>query len=743
MIGVPRYIAEHRLNVREKCTPVRQKKRSQAPERNKAIQEEVEGLMEAGIMKEVYYHIWLANLVMVKKNDNSWRMWVDFKDLTKACPKDGYPLPEIDWKVESLCGYPFKCNLDAYKGYHQIKMPHGTRNNKGHRRNIQDPKENKHEAKSQEMHLRGGGGHVPGIHDVQRPNGKLASLNRFLAKSAKKSLPFFKTLKKCANKSDFQWTTKAEAAFKQMKKLIAELPTVTAPMGKEKLIVYLAAAREAVSVVLMTEKEAKKIAEIEHRAGGYDIHYMPKVLIKGQILADFIAERPKDDSRAAPMEVEEELQDPHTLFTDGSSCVDGSRAGLILTNPEGTEFTYALRFEFNATNNEVEYEALIAGLRIAEQMGIKNLQTHVDSRLVANQVNGSYIAKEPGMIQYLEKVKTLTSSFKKFSIKQVPRSENKKADALRSCSMQAGPRSVVAKAIRTRYYWPTMHKDARKVIRECQDYQVHRPVPRNPQQKLTPITSPWPFYKWGIDIVGSFPEGPGKVKFLIVAIDYFTKWIEAKPVATITGNQVKKFVWDNIVCRFGLPGEIISYNGKQFRYNPFKDWCEKLNIRQCFASIKYPQTNGLVERANKSLGEGTKARLDKGSNDWMEEISYVLWAHRTMIKSSNGDTRFLLTYEMEAVILAEIGMPTLMTIEIDMVQNDEALKLNMDLLEEKREQEAIREARSNAKMKKYYNSKVRNTNFKPGDLVYRNNDANHAEDGGKLGPKWEGPYEVI
>ncbi|GKE89613.1 reverse transcriptase domain-containing protein, partial [Tanacetum coccineum] len=76
----------------------------------------------------------------------------------------------------------------------------------------------------------------------------------------------------------------------------------------------------------------------------------------------------------------------------------------------------------------------------------------------------------------------------------------------------------------------------------------------------------------GIDIAGPFPEGPGKVKFLIVAIDYFTKWIEAKPVATIMGNQVKKFVWDNIVCRFGLPGEIVSDNGKQFRDNPFKDW---------------------------------------------------------------------------------------------------------------------------------------------------------------------------
>nr|GEZ21183.1 reverse transcriptase domain-containing protein [Tanacetum cinerariifolium] len=93
-----------------------------APERAKAIQADVQKLVEAGIMREVYYHDWLSNPVMVKKHDGSWRMCVDFTDLNKACPQDCYPLPEIDWKVESLCGYPFKCFLDAYKGYHQIQL---------------------------------------------------------------------------------------------------------------------------------------------------------------------------------------------------------------------------------------------------------------------------------------------------------------------------------------------------------------------------------------------------------------------------------------------------------------------------------------------------------------------------------------------------------------------------------------------------------------------------------------------
>ncbi|GKC19580.1 reverse transcriptase domain-containing protein [Tanacetum coccineum] len=269
------------------------------------------------------------------------------------------------------------------------------------------------------------------LKDVQKLNRKLASLNRFLAKLADRSLPFFKTLKKCTKKSDFHWTTKAKEAFKQMKQLIAELLMLTILMEKEELIVYLAATKETVSAVIMTERKAKHMPiyfvsralrglelnytpmekmilsrlEVARRLqkwsielGEYAIHYRPRVLVKGQILADFIVERLEEDSLDTLMEEEEELPKPWILFTDGSSCTDGSGAGLILTNPEGMEFTYALRFRFDATNNEAEYEALIAGLRIAEQMGVKNLQANVDSRLVANQVNGMYIAKEADMI---------------------------------------------------------------------------------------------------------------------------------------------------------------------------------------------------------------------------------------------------------------------------------------------------------------------------------------------------------
>ncbi|GJW80404.1 reverse transcriptase domain-containing protein [Tanacetum coccineum] len=667
MTGVPRHMAEHRLNVREGCSPVIQKKRGNL---------------------EVY----VDDLVIKSRT-----IVRDIKETFKT-------LREINMKLN-----PKKCTFRVEEG-----MFLGYKVNSKGLKVCPDNVDVVLSLTSPKC-----------LKDVQKLNGKLASMNKFLAKSTEKSLPFFKTLKKTTKKSDFHWTTKAEEVFKQMKQLIAELPMLTAPMEKEELIVYLAAAKETVSAVLMTEREAKQMPiyfvsralrgpelnytsmeklilskpEVAGRLqkwsielGEYAIHYKPRVSVKGQILADFIVERPKEDSPNTLIEEEEELPEPWNLFTDGSSCTDSSEARLILTNLEGMEFTYALRFRFDVTNNEAEYEALIAGLRIAEQMGVKNLQANVDSHLVANQVNGTYVAKEADMVHYLEKVKSLTGGFKAFTIKQIPRSENKKADALSKIASKSFAhlsKQVLVEELKEKsisevevltvveeegdtwmtpiYKYPaeeTLPADMKKaraikrkswrftvingilykksflspwlrcigplqanyVLREihegsCRMHAGTRSVVAkalrtgNPQQKLTPITSPWPFYKWGIDIAGPFPKGPGKVKFLI--------------------------------------------------------------------------TNGLVERANRSLGKGIKARLEARSKNWMEELPHVLWAHRTMIKSSNGDTLFSLTYGTEAVIPAEIGMPTIRTTKVDLVQNNEALEINLDLLEERREEAEI------------------------------------------------------
>ncbi|GJZ56458.1 reverse transcriptase domain-containing protein [Tanacetum coccineum] len=295
MTGVPRSIAEHKLNIRNGYSPVRQKKRGQALERAKAIQAEVQKLIEAGIMREIYYHDWLSNPVMVKKHDGSWRMCVDFTDLNKACLQDCYPLLEIDWKIESMCDYPFKCFMDAYKGYHQIQMAEEDEEKtafhtpRGHTEEelLRDIEETFRTLRKINMKLNPKKctfGAVEGIFlgyvvvpegikpcpdkvdavlqlpspqtikEVQSLNGKLAGLNRFLSKSAEKSLPLFKTLKNCSKKSDFCWTSDAEKAFRELKQHLSKIPTLVAPRPQEELIMYLSASHGEVGAVPMTER---------------------------------------------------------------------------------------------------------------------------------------------------------------------------------------------------------------------------------------------------------------------------------------------------------------------------------------------------------------------------------------------------------------------------------------------------------------------------------------------------------
>ncbi|GKF33825.1 reverse transcriptase domain-containing protein, partial [Tanacetum coccineum] len=174
------------------------------------------------------------------------------------------------------------------------------------------------------------------------------------------------------------------------------------------------------------------------------------------------------------------------------------------------------------------------------------------------------------------------------------------------------PRQVVAKAMNLGYYWPSMHRDARELIRACDDGQTHASVPRLPKADMILVTSAWSFMKWGIDIVGPLPEGSGRVKYLIVATDYFTKWIEAKPLAFITGKQVVNFTCDNIVCGFGIPATIITDNGTQFTNDPFKKWVEKLKIQLISTSFYHPVCRKRISHK----GQKTKPRTTKLSTEW-------------------------------------------------------------------------------------------------------------------------------
>ncbi|KAL0377453.1 UNVERIFIED_CONTAM: hypothetical protein Sradi_3050800 [Sesamum radiatum] len=153
----------------------------------------------------------------------------------------------------------------------------------------------------------------------------------------------------------------------------------------------------------------------------------------------------------------------------------------------------------------------------------------------------------------------------------------------------------------------------------------------------------------GFGFVGPFPQATGQRKFLIVAVDYFTKWVEAEALAKISEKEVIKFLWKNIICRFGIPRALISDNGTQFSGNKLKEWCKGLSIKQFFTSVSNPQANGQTEVTNRTILQHLKTRLGTAKGAWVDELPSVLWAYRTTPRTATGESPFNLSYGTEAV----------------------------------------------------------------------------------------------
>ena len=175
-----------------------------------------------------------------------------------------------------------------------------------------------------------------------------------------------------------------------------------------------------------------------------------------------------------------------------------------------------------------------------------------------------------------------------------------------------------------------------------------------------------------------------QLKFLIVGIDYFTKWVEAEALATVTKKKIRSFVWRNIVCRYGIPRVLVSDNGKQFDNSAFRDFCSELGIKNHYSSLAHPQANGQVEVTNRSLLKIIKTRLEGAKGIWPDELSSILWAYRTIARTPTEETPFRLTYGSDVVISAEVGLASYRVENYEEGRNEEAIRFQLDLVDEVR-----------------------------------------------------------
>ena len=207
--------------------------------------------------------------------------------------------------------------------------------------------------------------------------------------------------------------------------------------------------------------------------------------------------------------------------------------------------------------------------------------------------------------------------------------------------------------------------------------------------------------------MGPFPKTVGNKKYLLVCTDYFTKWVEIEPLANIRDVDVKRFIWKNIITRFGVPYILISDNGLQFDSKAFRKYYSDLGIKNRYSTPAYPQGNGLAEAINKVIMNGLKKRLEDAKGKWIEELPHVLWTYQTMPRKSTGETSFSMTYRAEAIIPLENGFPTMRTGTFTSDGNDELLKRSLDLVEKQRENEIVQLAYYQHKLKQGYDMNVK------------------------------------
>ncbi|KAK8954187.1 hypothetical protein KSP39_PZI001996 [Platanthera zijinensis] len=847
MPGIDADIVCHRLNLHPEARPIQQKRRSVTDKLAEPIREEVSKLLKAGFVSEIQYPGWVSNVVIVKKGDGRWRMCVDFSLLNKSCPKDCYPLPRIDALVDSAVGFSVMSFLDAFSGYHQIRMhppdikdvsfitgdgcycykmmPFGLKNagatyqkmmdrvfqgQKGRNlevyvddlmvksrevdSHLQDLEETFDTLRRYKMRLNplkcifGASkgkflGHLltpVGVEpnpdkvraimelgpprdakEVQRLTGKLAGLSRFLSRAGERCSPFFKTLR---GGRKFEWTPECEEAFQALKRQMTQAPLLQGPKEGEDLFLYLGVGAEAVSSVLVREEGRKQLPiyymsrvlrktelrypifeklafaliisarrlrpyfqahsiqvvtdhplrsifeGVEHSGrlakwsvelSEFDISFVPRLAIKAQAMADFLADyvvEVAEDKLTRPI--------PWKVMVDGASGKHSLGVGVVLESPQGTQIEQTVVIHFSITNNKAEYEAVIAGLRLAKELGVHDVKVLTDSMVVASQINGEFEAREPTLQGYLAKVKGIIGGFQNFSIQHVPREENEQVDHLAKrgprvggtitdlfhpsleegelmeidrrstwmdpfttylstgeypegmdrkklkyksayyllrdgqlyrktlsgllarcvaegevprileevhsgeCGSHSGGRTLEGRIIRQGYFWPTLGHDALEFVKKCHKCQLFAPLQLQPAQRLRSITAPWPFAIWGMDLVGPFPQASGQRRFLLVMIDYFSKWMEVKALAKVTSQIIRNFVWGEIICRHGMPQSIVTDNGPQFASNEFIKFCGELGIDLRFASVHHHRSNGQVEAANKIIVNLLKKKVE-------------------------------------------------------------------------------------------------------------------------------------
>nr|CAN69047.1 hypothetical protein VITISV_022345 [Vitis vinifera] len=426
---------------------------------------------------------------------------------------------------------------------------------------------------------------------LQRLTNRLTALGSFIVRFTNKLRSFFLTFK---GASTFGWIDKCEQAFEVVKHHLTEPPILSNPKSNEELYMYLVVSEYA---------------------------YQPRLSLKREVMIDFIAELPKKQTHLNDHPEEQWW----TLHVDRASRVSKFGIGLILQSLIGEPMKQTLRLNFSISNNEAEYEAILVGQDLALMLLATKLEIRNDSQLIVGHIQREYEAKNEHMARYLAMVEDQLKKLDKVDALAdiavvLPINETimllvylKVASSITSELCLSDPEAKYVLANFMKAYaaitqvgelWPT--RDAESYVKRCDRCQQHAPIPHVPLEALNPVT------------IDPLPIVVAEKKFLLVATNYISKWVELEAYASIKDKDVSNVVFQTF------------YLG--------------LNIKNLYSTPHYPQNNRQAEATNKTLLNALKRKLERAKGKWMDELPGVIWAYRTTSRRPMGATPFTLAY---------------------------------------------------------------------------------------------------
>ncbi|MCO5601879.1 hypothetical protein L7F22_056005 [Adiantum nelumboides] len=492
-----------------------------------------------------------------------------------------------------------------------------------------------------------------------------------------------------------------------------------------------------------------------------------------------------------------ENQDVGAATSEPLKATGKAGGGLVLHDSNGEiVMKKHVKLPDSTSNNEAEYDILLHGLQVCVSQKIRRLMVKGDALLIVKQILGIWACKNERLREKVQAIRRLFNQFEEVQLYHIPRKQNEVADLLAQKAVACDESEVqvilAATAIKQPRYqgmeslapivsyilegeFPQCFTKTQKqrLMEKASSYlflegalyqrgkdQVCRRIPtveeipsilevngnkhllHGPRQL---VLANGPFEKWGIDAMGPLPRTKNGKLYILVAIDYMTRWVEAQSVTRVNEKTVSRFVYTHICCRFGTPLEIVSDNGPGFRKGLLTEVCEELHILHRHSTPYYPQSNGLVEKANGIIAEIIRKMVKNKTKLWDDFLDGALWAYRTTYKEATEFTPFHLVYGQEALQPIELNIPTMRLHGKATQRKEEEWTdhlLTLAELEWKREVAYECYKRKATQVKDKLDKEVKDKGIKEGDLVLRYDNRLDNRFDAKFETRWQGPYIV-